>query len=199
MRFGRAPWELHVLIPGLRDRPSKPGSISIAELLSGGDARALGRVPEVIDIALCDSARLRGVLECLSSDDLIVRMRASDALEKVARQRPELLEPFVEPLLGEVAAIEQPSVQWRHAQIFSGVRLDTDQRRRAVEILKRNFERSEDWIVLSLTMDSLTHFALEDPDLRRWLVPELRRHLDDRRKSVSKHVLKLLKQLGAPG
>ena len=90
-------------------------------------------------------------------------------------------------------------MQWHLAQIVGEVRLDTDQRRRAVEILKRNLERSEDWIVLSLTMDSLTHFALEDPDLRRWLIPELRRHLDDRRKSVSKHVLKLLEQLGAPG
>jgi len=172
--------------------------MSIADLFSGGDPRALGRVPVVIDIVLCDPARLGELFECLSSDDLIVRMRASDALEKVARERPMLLEPFVEPLLSEVAAIQQPSVQWHLAQIVAEVRLDADQRQRAVEILKRNLERSEDWIVLSLTMDSLTHFALEDSDLRLWLIPELRRHLDDRRKSVSKRALKLLNQLGAP-
>ena len=119
----------HVIISGLRDRASRPGSTGIAELLSGGDPRALGRVPVVIDIVLRGPARLGELFECLSSDDPIVRMRASDALEKVARRRPDLLEPFVEPLLGEVATIEQPSVQWHLAQIVGEVRLNTDQRR----------------------------------------------------------------------
>ena len=63
-------------------------------------------------------------MQCVFSADEIVRMRASDALEKVCRSRPALLQPFVPRLLGEMSRIEQASVQWHLAQILTEVRLD---------------------------------------------------------------------------
>jgi hypothetical protein len=117
--------------------------VGIADLLSGGDPRSLGTVNEAIRIALSDRARLGELLECLFCADPVVRMRAADALEKVARQSPELLAPLIPRLLDDVAAIEQPSVQWHLAQMLAEVRLDAAQRRRAVAILKRNLESSD--------------------------------------------------------
>jgi len=169
--------------------------VGIAERLSGGDPRSLGQVDQVVGCALGDSDRLHELFCCLFADDPIVRMRAADGLEKVARRQPALLVPYVDRLLAEVSAIEQPSVQWHLAQILGEVPLTAGQRRRAVEILKRNVEHSDDWIVLNLTMESLAGFAQDDVELRRWLLPVLRRRLADRRKAVAKRAGRLLEQL----
>lgn len=129
--------------------------VTIAERLRGGDPRSLGRVDEVIELVLGDPARFDELFGCLLHDDPVVRMRAGDGLEKITRQRPELLEPYAERLLTDVAAIEQPSVQWHLAQMLREVTLNPSQRRRAVEVLKHNVELSGDWIVINLTLEAL--------------------------------------------
>ena len=53
----------------------------------------------------------------------------------------------------------------------------------------------QDWIVLNLTLHALAQFARDDPELRRELVPILRRHQADTRKSVAKRATELLAQL----
>jgi hypothetical protein len=168
--------------------------MTIARRLSGGNPRSLD-VATVIEAVLDDPAQLEELFGCLFCGDPIVRMRAADGLEKIARQRPQLMIPYVEQLLGDVATIEQPSVQWHLAQILAEVPLDPDQRQRAIKVLKRNLERSEDWIVLTDTMESLALFAKDDAKLRRWLLPVLHGRLADERKSVVKRAGKLLKGL----
>jgi hypothetical protein len=122
-------------------------------------------------------------------------MRAGDALEKIARQQPGWFGPYRKRLLGEVAEIEQPSVQWHLAQILGRLDLDPAQARRAKAILKRNLERSEDWIVLNVTMQQLFEWTGDDPALRRWLEPRLERLSADRRNSVRRRAKRLLAQL----
>lgn len=169
--------------------------MSIARRLSGGNPRSLGDVAAVIEAVLDDPAQLEELFGCLFCDDPIVRMRAADGLEKIAGQRPELVIPYLERLLGDVATIEQPSIQWHLAQIVAEVPLDRDQRQCAIKVLKRNLEHSEDWIVLTVTMESLARFAKDDAKLRRWLLPVLRSRLADERKAVVKRAGKLLKGL----
>ena len=118
--------------------------MSIARRLSGGNLPSLGDVDAVIEAVLDDPAQLDELFRCLFCDDPIVRMRAADGVEKIAGQRPELMIPYLQRLLGDVATIEQPSVQWHLAQILAEVPLDPDQRRRAIKVLKRSLERSED-------------------------------------------------------
>jgi len=169
--------------------------MSIARRLSGGNPRSLADVAAVIEAVLDDPAQLEELFDCLFCNDPIVRMRAADGLEKIAGQRPELMIPYLERLLGDVATIKQPSVQWHLAQILAQVPLDPDQRQRAIKVLKRNLERSEDWIVLTVTMESLALFAKDDAKLRHWLLPALRSRLADERKAVVKRADKLLKSL----
>ena len=163
-------------------------------MLSGGDPRSLHGVEQVIAAALADPGALEALFECLFCDDAVVRMRAGDALEKIARIRPELLAPFTR-LLSDVADVDQPSIQWHLAQILTEIELTPQQRPAAIAILKRNVERYEDWIVLNLTLQALAHFARDDPALLRELVPILRRHQADTRKSVAKRATRLLAQL----
>jgi len=166
------------------------------ELLSGGDARSLGRTGEVLDAAMTTPQRLAELVDCLLDADDIVRMRAGDALEKVARQKPEWLHPLLDRLLTDLADSPQPSLQWHLAQILEEVPLTPERRARAVRFLKATLEKSNDWIVLTSTMQSLTTLAADDPELRTWLIPRLRNRLDDRRPAVAKRAGKQLTRLG---
>lgn len=167
------------------------------EMLKGGHPNSLGRAEEVVQIVLADRARLDELFASLSDQDELVRMRAGDALEKVCRDRPAWLLPYVERLLGEVAGIEQPSVQWHLAQILQHLRgeLSADQARRATESLQRNLSHSSDWIVLNVTMDVLAEWAAHDAALAGSLIPELERLRLDPRKSVAKRASKRLSEL----
>jgi len=167
-------------------------------VLREGDARSLGRVPEVVSGVLRSRDRQTELFDCLFDDHDVVRMRAGDALEKVARQRPDWMVPFVERLLDEVAAIAQPSVQWHLAQILAEVPLDAGQRRRAIQVLRHNLESSTDWIVLTTTMQALASLGAADEHVQRWLVPALKRRLDDSRPAVAKRAAKLLARLADP-
>jgi hypothetical protein len=146
-------------------------------------------------LAASGGPRLAELFECVSHDDEIVRMRASDALEKVARAHPEWLEPYVGRLVTEVAAIDQPSVRWHLAQILAEVPLDTGQRAAAIRLLQGYLRTATDWLVLTHTMTSLTVLARDDADLRGWLIPELRRHRGDRRRAVAKRATAMLTRL----
>jgi hypothetical protein len=166
-------------------------------MLKGGHHNSLGRTEEVVELVRADRDRLGELFACLADSDELVRMRAGDALEKVCRSRPAWFRPYVERLLGEVAAIEQPSVQWHLAQILDHLRRDLsdEQDRQATELLQRNLAESNDWIVLNVTMDILADWAANDPALAGWLRPQLERLSRDRRKSVAKRASNRLAEL----
>jgi AAA+ superfamily predicted ATPase len=65
-------------------RQDLPGgaSVTVEALLTGGDPRSLRNAGIVIDAASRQPERLAELVQCVFSDDQIVRMRASDALER---------------------------------------------------------------------------------------------------------------------
>jgi hypothetical protein len=166
----------------------------IQQALKGGDRRSLGRTDEIVLRVLSDKERLVELFECLFDEDEIVRMRASDGLEKVARQQPDWLIPYVERLLGDVAAIQQPSVQWHLAQILSGIPLAAEQQARAITLLKLNLEEYDDWIVINLTLEALAKFARRDSELRREFHTILIKFQYSPKKSIASRVRKLLRE-----
>jgi hypothetical protein len=169
-----------------------------AEMLKGGHPNSLGRTEEVVDIVLADRGQLEELLATIADPDEVVRMRVGDALEKVCRKRPDWFVTYVDQLLGGLAEIEQPSVQWHVAQMLQHLRseLADDQVRQATALLQRNLTRSTDWIVLNVTMDVLAEWTKCAPALAAWLRPELERLRQDSRKSVAKRAAKRLAELG---
>lgn len=168
----------------------------IQDVLSGGDPRSLGRTEEVVSWVLADQTRLDELFACLFHKDEIVRMRAGDALEKVARQQPEWLVPYVERLLTDVAQIAQHSVQWHLAQMLGEVPLTPGQRVRAIALLKQMLDRYDDWIVVNLTLESLAGFARDDDALRGEFTTTLKRYEQHPKKSVASRARKLLREFG---
>ena len=165
---------------------------TVEELLTGGDPRSLRNADIVIDAASRRPERLEELVQCVFSADEIVRMRASDALEKVCRARPTLLQRFVPRVLGEMALIEQPSVQWHLAQILTEVDLDEGEQGEAITILEHNLDTSGDWIVTNLTLQALAMFARTSPAVRTRLIKRLRYYQDSPYKSVASRARKLL-------
>ena len=89
----------------------------IAVLLRGGDRRSIGRSNEVVKLVLRAPRRFAELIQCLWSDDPIVRMRAADATEKVSAIKPELLPPYKAELLGLLAETDQIELRWHLAQM----------------------------------------------------------------------------------
>ena len=168
------------------------GPAAVEVLLTGGDPRSLRNAAIVIDAASRQPERLEELVQCVFSADEIVRMRASDALEKVSRAHPGMVQRFVPRLLAEMSLIEQPSVQWHLAQILTEVQLDEGEQAQAIAILEHNLDNSSDWIVTNLTLQALARFARTSPAVRTRLTERLRHHQDSPYKSVASRARKLL-------
>jgi hypothetical protein len=173
-------------------------TVRIEALLTGGNPRSLGNTGLVVDWVLHHPECVGELFDCLFSVDAIVRMRAGDALEKVCSRQPGLLQPYVPRLLGEVARIRQPSVQWHLAQMLTEVTLTPAQRAQAIVILQRNLAVFGDWILTNLTVQALAEFARQDAALRPELARLLRRYTGSRRRSVASRATKLLAELERP-
>ena len=122
-------------------------------------------------------------------------MRAADALEKFARERPDLVAAEVDRLDAELSNSAQPSVQWHLAQIWGEVPLSPTQHRRGADWLVHTLDTADDWIVLVSSMSALAALAEADPSLRPALRQRLRRHAGSRLPSVAKRASRLLTAL----
>lgn len=183
--------------PARQQSSTRDPEPAIPDLLSGGGPRELRNVDKVVAMVLAEPERLGELLSCiLESPDEVVRMRAGDALEKVCRAQPSLLQPHVPLLLGDLSTIHQPSVEWHVAQMLGEVALSSAQRRRAAGLMDKYCDESSDWIVLNCSLQTLAILARQDPaivdDLRR----QLARHEQSSYKSLANRARKLRLEFG---
>lgn len=129
-------------------------------LAVGGKTNSLGRASEVISAVLAGRGRLEELYNCLFDEDAWVRMRAADSFEKVCREHPDWLEPYIDRFPGELMTSAQPSIQWHLAQIYKQVELTDAQKRVATEWLRGLLSTIQvDWIVAANAMATLAQFA----------------------------------------
>ncbi|MEL7011720.1 MAG: hypothetical protein AAFO72_00410 [Pseudomonadota bacterium] len=168
-------------------------------MLTGGHPNSLGRTIEVVDTVLADPARFGELYDCYGSEDEIVRLRVSNAMKRVEKERHELLVPYIDGLITEIGDLDQASAQWTLADLFFALEPDMDaaQKAAALAIMKRNLAEHHDWIVLNRTMDTLLKWVDAEDGLADWMAPHLERLANDPRKSVAKRASKGLAALGA--
>lgn len=129
-------------------------------LAVGGKSNSLGRTDEVIDTVLSDKQRVDELYACLSNDDAWVRMRAIDAIEKVCRQHPEWIKPYIDKFQNELTKSNQPSIQWHLAQMYAQLDMNDDQKEIAIDWLKSLLSDAEvDWIVSANAMKTMVQFT----------------------------------------
>jgi hypothetical protein len=148
---------------------------TISSMLAGGDRRSLGRAAEVVELIRRAPRKISNLVECLWDSDARVRMRAADALEKIARDRAVLLQPFKTPLLGLLAEATQPEVRWHLALIVPRLRLNPAECRAAAEILE-TYLAGRGAIVKTLAMQGLADLLPQDPSLRPMVLDLIRSH-----------------------
>ena len=167
------------------------------KLLTGGHPNSLGRTVEVVDTVLAEHAAFDELFNCYFSKDEVVRLRVSNAMKRICKVEQQLLVPYIDRFLNEIAEIDQASTQWTLAQLFQLLEkeMSAPQLVQAKTIMRRNLAQHEDWIVLNQTMQTLAEWAVADPELKAWLKPQLSRLQTDTRKSVTKRAAKLWKSL----
>ncbi|MDQ3855778.1 MAG: ACT domain-containing protein, partial [Chloroflexota bacterium] len=133
--------------------------------LNGGDRRSIGRVAEVVSDVQADPALFPVLFSGMLHADPLVRMRSADAVEKLTRKRPELLQPYARRLLQEVAASDQQEVRWHVAQLLPRLELEESDRAAAVALLLGYLD-DPSRIVRTFSLQALAEFALRYPTLR---------------------------------
>jgi hypothetical protein len=105
-------------------------------------------------------------------------------------------EPYTSRLLGEVAKINQPSVQWHLAQMLSEIELTPEQRQKAITLLKNHLQSLEvDWIVASCSIDTLVLFVQNGDMPVKELITLLKLQKNHHSKALVKRVNKQLDNL----
>ncbi len=139
-----------------------------------------------------DKVLLDKLYACMFSEDPWVRMRAADTFEKVCREHPDWIEPYIDRLQTELSTTSQPSILWHLAQIYPQVQLTTDQKQFALAWLTKLLSTSDaDWIVAANAMQALAYFTQKGD----YLTDDLIRLLTIQRSHKSKAVVKKANKL----
>jgi len=137
----------------------------LRELLSHGDRRSIARADDVVDAVVSGRASI-GDLAALTIDeeDWLVSARALDALEKLARQRPDLVRPHRQVFL-DLAASDKWEIR---LQVVRGIPLlewTPRELTRAKAILQDNLDHPHAF-VRAWALDSLATLSAQDATLR---------------------------------
>lgn len=132
---------------------------NIIDKLKSGDLRSIGKVKEVVENILQDNALFEAVFNAISNEDAGVRMRASDAIEKVSRVCPQNLQPFKHELIHVISKIEQQEVRWHVAQMLPRLALEGNEIAQVVDLLTSWADNSKSNIVKVNSLQSLADLA----------------------------------------
>lgn len=147
---------------------------TIRSLLSEGDRRSVGRVAEVVELVRRHPKQIARVVELLWDRDACICMRAADALEKMSREQPGLLQAYKTPLLALSAETAQQEVKWHLALTIPRLQLTICECRSAAEVLQTYLEDRSS-IVKTFAMQGLADLTRQDATLRPMVMELLRR------------------------
>lgn len=120
-----------------------------------------------------------------------IRMRASDALEKITRNNPEWLKPYKRQILTKIAGINQKEVRWHAAQILPRLNLTKKERRKAYDLMQV-YLKDESSIVKTYAMQALTDIAMQDRSYARKVRNQVERLITEGSPAMKSRGKKLL-------
>lgn len=134
-------------------------------LLNEGDHRTIGRVADVVRVAIGNVAYIGELVELMSYGDPAVRMRAADALEKATVQQQNLLASHKNHLLDLIETATQNEVRWHLAPILTRLDLLPDEVEDLAETFSRWFRRADSRIVRTAALQGMADLAFRDARL----------------------------------
>jgi len=133
----------------------------IEKLLRIGDLRTTGKSEEVVSMVLANPQLFDDVVNAILTDDPGIRMRASDAAEKITLIHSEWLHPYKKLFLDKISKINQQEVRWHTAQMIPRLKLTKAERKRVFDLLLTYLE-DKSRIVKTSTMQALADIAIQD-------------------------------------
>ena len=127
------------------------------KILLEGKSNTLGRVLEIYDKILSSQLTVMDVYNLYKMENRIVSMRVSNILKRLWRTESSYILPLVDQFIKDAKEYKNPTFRWTIAQIFKELFpvLNIDQRIQLLFEIQRNFQLSDDWIMLSQSIDAL--------------------------------------------
>ena len=127
---------------------------TLLEWLQGGDLRSDGAANQAVEAVLKNKNLIKDLIEGLDQADDVVRGRSMDALEKVARSRPDLVHPYFPGILTKVKSDQVMMVRMHAAMLYGHMAVYEDCAHQAVpqllEMLDDRVTFSRSWAIASL-------------------------------------------------
>jgi hypothetical protein len=130
----------------------------------------------------------------LWSEDVLVRIRAADAAEKVTRKNRELLAPYKKELLGLMSEAVEQELRWHLAVMVPRLLLGGKERRLAASLLNKYLEDRSS-IVRTFALQGLADLAQDDTNIRTEVIEVLRASVRSGTPAMKARSRKLLIQL----
>jgi hypothetical protein len=146
---------------------------SLRRLLAGGDRRSLARSERARALAETSPRRIRELAALAEDGDQLVSMRAIDLLEKLAHDRPDLVQPHKRLFIGRLADSEVWETRLQIVRALPLLSWTGRERDRVIEILRRDLGHPRKF-VRAWALDSLAVLAQEDPALTATVAKALR-------------------------
>lgn len=129
---------------------------SIRRWLAEGDLSSDGRANDVVQVVIEDPSKFDDLVALLDDEDQVVRGHAADALEKIAREKPEYFLPYMHVFLTAALEDSVPMVQWHLAMIFAHLALFSEVNNLTIPALINLLEKenvlTKIWAVTSLSI-----------------------------------------------
>ncbi len=132
--------------------------MNVLDKLRGGDLRSIGRSNEVARDIEKNVSLFKPVFKGLYDGDPIVRMRSADVIEKVTRDKPELLSNHTSKVISILTTAKQQEVCWHMAQIAPRLAYSPNEEKQIIKALKRYLTHKSKIVRVS-AMESLANIA----------------------------------------
>ena len=169
--------------------------MDIREVLSGGDLRSVGHVDAVVAYVGNDPDRFSELMTGLTDDRPVVRMRSADAIEKVTRRHPNLLQAYQVSLFQQLQIATQQEVRWHLAQLMPRLTWTGDEASGIVHVLTDWIATETSNIVIVNSLQAMFDLSAVHPQHRDELKALLESQLEAGSPAVKSRSKKLLQKL----
>jgi HEAT repeat protein len=169
----------------------------LVDWLTGGDLRSDGASNQVVQAVLQNEQLMADLAEGLSHEDERVRGRTMDAFEKIARTRPELVQPYLPQVLALLKSKHSMMTRMHAAKLLGDLALYAEEIPRMLPALLLMLEDPKTF-TKSWTISSLCIIARKFPQYHQEIAERIRELENDPGAAIRTRVGKALRVLSDP-
>jgi hypothetical protein len=139
-------------------------TVSLRKLLAGGDRRSIAQSNRARALVGSRPERVEELAHLAEDPDWLVSVRALDLLEKIAHERPDLVQPYRDLFIGPLADSDKWEVHLQIVRTLPLLEWTPAQRERVRRILERDVGHPQKF-VRAWALDGLASFAERDVSL----------------------------------